>query len=467
MNKLTENNKILKETSRLSDMDKPLSSFYNRAVMFATCFVHANTIESIMATEYISDLEETNCDDDDEVEYVLKITPLLSFASGPALGVQSDKNNNLFELQKPANLEKIAQSDGNCKQTNVINGDANEAVKKHDAKFNKGKVKNVKLDGCSESNAIRETAVLPEKSPRSRRRHNMVLIRSLSTSATAPKSEEIPKRRLSDPPVPCQKTLAKSAFDRQASLKKLRPYLKRKAASHLLGKVASSSGSAKHSHDVGHLKEPKGSNRGSNKARLAKRLYPYFSKAHEYIERRGSDPSGSTSVDDTSGNDYETVINDFSSQIQDLAFNLENLSAGGMVRHELQENLSAQKPEYGAKDENSSETFFKEADIHLQEMLEEVLRSHLLALDDYSTTSCDRASRSICKIITRLLGGAVKRTDDGQRKLACLVFIGAVRDNGIEMATQAQWCPEEDTFAAASYRNESVYGMAVVIATPT
>ena len=427
-----------------------------------------------MATEYISDFEETSCDDEDEVEYVLKSTPVLSFTSGPALGVQSDSNNNLFELQKPVNLEKIAQSGHNCKQTNALNGDENETASKHDAKTYKGKVKNGKLDGCPESNTNRETTFSTEKSPRSRRRHKMALIRSLSSSAAAPKEiPSRPRRRLSDPAVPCQKTLVKNAFDRQTSLKKLRPYLKRKAVSplHLLGKVASSSGSAKHSHDVGHLKEPK----GSNKARLAKRLSPSFSKAYEHIQRRGSDPSGVPTEGDkfNSGNDYETVINDFSNQIQDLAVNLENLSAGGMVSRELQESLSAQKPsdhqcgEHGARDEHNSENFFKEADIHLQEMLEEILRSHLLTMDDYSPASCDRASRSICKIITRLLGGAVTRTDDGQRKLACLVYIGAVRDNGIEMAAQALWCPEEDTFAAACFRNESVYGMAVVIATPT
>lgn len=432
-----------------------------------------------MANEYISDFEETSCDDEGEVEYVLKSTPLLSFASGPALGVQSDNNNNLFELQKPVNLKKITQSGHNCKQTNTLNGDENETASKHDAKSYKGKVKNVKLDGYSESNANRETTFSTEKSPRSRRHHKMALIKSLSSSAAAPKEiPSRPRRRLSDPAVPCQKTLVKSAFDRQVSLKKLRPYLKRRAVSplHLLGKVASSSGSAKRSHDVGHLKEPKGSNRADSKARSAKRLYPSFSKAYEHVERRGSDPSGAVPTEGdmfNSGNDYETVINDFSSQIQDLAVHLENLSAGGMVSRELQENLRAQKPshqqcgEYGARDENSSENFFKEADIHLQEMLEEVLRSHLLTMDDYSPASCDRASRSICKIITRLLGGVVKRTDDGQRKLACLVYIGAVRDNGIEMAAQALWCPEEDTFAAACFRNESVYGMAVVIATPT
>ena len=431
-----------------------------------------------MTTEHISEAEIlTNCDEnDEEFEIELKITPLLTFASGPAPEVQPDPNNNLFELQKLGSLDKFVQSDHNYKQTNASTGGENEVAtkaEKRDAKSQKGKVKNVKLQRCSESNANDETTVSPESSPRPGRSRKMALIRSLSSSAASP--EEVPqrqtRRRLSDPTVPCQKNLVKGAFDRQGSLKKLRPYLKRKAVSplHLLGKVASSTGS-KHNHDGGHFKDSK----GSNKARLARRLYPSFSKGYEqltHLDRRGSCPSeGGVS---SSGNGYETKINDFSSQIQDLAVNLENLNASDRASREYQENSCNNRPqrsgdsETKSRDENSKGNFFKEDDVHLQEMLEEVLRSHLLTMDDYSPPSCARASRSICKIITRLLGGAVKRTGDGQRKLACLVYIGAVRDNGIQMAAQALWCPEEDTFATAGFRNESVYGLAVVIATPT
>lgn len=423
-----------------------------------------------MMTEYIySGVEETSFDDnEDEVEIVLKITPVLTFASGPAPGVQADLNNDVFEVQRPVNLEKIAQSGHNYKQTNTFNSDENETeskAEKHDGKPHKGKCENLKLDVVS--NASAETIVSPESSPRSGRANKMALIRSLSSSAAAPNEvPPRPRRRLSDPTVPCQKSLVKGVFDRQASLKKLRPYLKRKAVSplHLLGKVASS----KHNHDNGHFKESK----GGNKARLAKRLYPSFSKAYDR-ERRGSDPAGVPSEGDVcnSVNDYETIVNDFSNQIQGLAVNLENLSTSSKARREVQENSgnckTQQCGEPEVKDESGAGNAFKEDDVHLQEMLEEVLRAHLLTMDDYSAPSCDQASRSICKIITRLLGGAIKRTADGQRKLACLVYIGAVRDNGIQMSAQALWCPDEDTFAAASFRNEAVYGLAVVIATPT
>ncbi|KAJ7377220.1 hypothetical protein OS493_030422 [Desmophyllum pertusum] len=132
-------------------------------------------------------------------------------------------------------------------------------------------------------------------------------------------------------------------------------------------------------------KEPK----GGNKARLAKRLYPSFSKAYReqlaQKERRGSDPSGVPSEEDNCilANNYETMINDFSSQIQDLAVNLENLTATDHTARSRARCLSGQyqdKP-WRTRRERVSEqfgTFFKDDDIHLQEMLEDVLRSHLL-----------------------------------------------------------------------------------------
>lgn len=431
-----------------------------------------------MTTEYITAAKETASfrDDDTEVEIILKPSPQLSLASGPAPQIPTVRGN-LFELQRPLNLERVTQGGHNCgRQPNIFDVDENETTSKHDEKSHLGKAKNEDLDGCSESNAIGETPLSPERSLRPRRHHKIVLMRSFSSSAAVPK--EIPprdRRRLSDPTVSCQKSLVKGAFDPQASLKKLRPYLKRKALSslHLLGKVASSPGN-KNSDDMGRVKEVK----GSNKARFAKRLYPSFSKPFEQlaqVERRGSDPSGSSTRErDMSGStsEHETAINDFSNQIQDLAVNLENMSAGGTVIQEFHEILSNQKltrQQRGGtetSDGNSSRKFFKEADNHLRETLEEVLKSHLLTMDDYSPPKCDRASRSICKIITRLLGSRVERSAHGQRKFACVVYIGAVRGNGVQMAAQALWCPEADTFAAASFSNQSVCGMAIVIATP-
>lgn len=428
-----------------------------------------------MTTEYESELEETrnfsSCEDD-EIHVVLKITPVLTFASGSAQESQTGNS----ELQHPTSLEKVStQSSHNHKQTNWFSNDDNFGK----YELQKRRAKNFKLDGPPQDT---EFPVSPESSPTTGRTHKL-FSRSLSSSAAATKdrSPSQKKRRLSDPTVPCQKDLDTKSFERQGSLRKLRPYLKRKAVSplHLLGKVAASTGS-KHnncSHDTNQNKA-KEETKGGSKARLAKRLYPSFSKAYEQLshkERRGSDPLGVPSEDDKckSVNDYETMINDFSNQIQDLAFNLENLTTSD-AKSDFASSGSITKTGRHQGDpgmtENGTEHFFKADDVRLQDMLEEVLRSHLLTMEDYSPRSCDRASRSICKIVTRLCGSSDREKrpgDSGHRKVACLAYIGAVRDGGIQMAAQALWAPDDDIFAAASFRNNSLYGLAVVIATPT
>lgn len=425
--------------------------------------------------EYDSEVEEaTNfCsrDDEAEIDIILRVTPLMTFSSGPESSVQDDGVGS--KGQRPVNLEKVYSTHGghNHKHTNWLSSDDN--VEKL-AESKKARAKKFKLDRSTEVNA--ELPDSQESSPTSGRNRRMALIRSLSSSAPATPKETSPKRtrRLSDPTVPSEKSLAKN-FERQASLKKLRPYLKRKAVSplHLLSKVAASTGPKHNNNDVTHNNEPKG-----NKVRLAKRLYPSVNKAYEHPshkERRGSDPSGVPSKEDkcSLGNGYETMINDFSNQIQDLAFNLENLTTSDPhTRNELaaSSHMKTNRQQFGEPDQrdNGAGHFFKDDDMRLQAMLERILKSHLMTMDDYSPTSCDRASRSISKIATRLLGGGhhQKRPREGQRKVASLVYIGAIRDSGIQMAAQAMWSPDEDNFAAASFRNESVYGFVVVIATP-
>ena len=44
----------------------------------------------------------------------------------------------------------------------------------------------------------------------------------------------------------------------------------------------------------------------------------------------------------------------------------------------------------------------------------------------------------MCKIIKRLLDGAIKTTDR-QQMVSCLVYIGAVKDNGSHVVVQAWW----------------------------
>lgn len=111
------------------------------------------------------------------------------------------------------------------------------------------------------------------------------------------------------------------------------------------------------------------------------------------------------------------------------------------------------------------EASFKEEDIRLRDVMGKVLRSHLLSMVDYKRETCDRTGKSISKIIKTIVE-SIKESEGLPSKVACLVYIAAVRDEGIFMSTQALWDSNQDNFAAASFRNDSVFGLAVVIATP-
>ena len=399
-----------------------------------------------------------------QFEIELRVTPLLSFTSGSAFGNQSDNNNILTEPLRPVNLGKVAENGRhNSKKASTL--------KKPETSSDSEKVKKEELTDLLTERRTNGTSVKPlqENSPKQQRRLKIGLMRSLSSNSEAMKETSHDVRRLSDPTLSSQEKspIIKETLERPGSFKKL---LKKKAASplNLFGKVASCTGS-KLNQDIDYSLQFK----DNKKTVLPKRLYPSLSKALEpslALTRRGSDPCGirnQRSIYDSPMQGYGKDENDSSRQIN-----------GGLAiktdreKRELQADWGSKAPscnysaETGTKGNDSLGTVSdKQADLHLKEVLEQVLTSHILKMDDYSSPKCDSLGRSICKIITRLFGGAIKTTDR-QQKITCLVYIGAVKDNGIHIATQALCCPAEDTFTTASFRNESVFGMAVVIVVP-
>ena len=399
-----------------------------------------------------------------QFEIELRVTPLLSFTSGSAFGNHSDNNNILTEPLRPVNLGKVAESGRhNSKKANTL--------KKPETSSDSEKGKKEEPADLSKERRTNGTSVKPlqENSPKQQRRLKIGLMRSLSSNSEAKKETSHDVRRLSDPTLSSQEKspIIKETLERRGSLKKL---WKKKAASplHLFGKVASCTGS-KLNHDIDYSQQFK----DNKKTTLPKRLYPSLSKALEpslALTRRGSDPCGTRnqrSICDSPMQVYGKDENDSSRQINGgLAINTDR------EKRELQADWRSKAPscnysaETDTKDNDSLGIVSdKQADLHLKEVLEQVLTSHILKMDDYSSPKCDSLGRSICKIITRLFGGAIKTTDR-QQKITCLVYIGAVKDNGIHIATQALCCPAEDTFTTASFRNESVFGMAVVIVVP-
>ena len=59
-------------------------------------------------------------------------------------------------------------------------------------------------------------------------------------------------------------------------------------------------------------------------------------------------------------------------------------------------------------------------------------------MDNYFSPNCDHLGRGVCRIIKRLLGGAIKITDR-QQMVTCLEYIGAVKDNRSHVVVPAWW----------------------------
>ena len=108
------------------------------------------------------------------------------------------------------------------------------------------------------------------------------------------------------------------------------------------------------------------------------------------------------------------------------------------------------------------QAFFKEDDVKIHDLIKHVLRAHMLAMKEYKRETCDRVCKSICKILKTLVA-SMKETENVQCKVVCQAYIGSVRDEGMFATVQTVWENDRDNFAAASYRNDSLFGFASVL----
>ena len=108
---------------------------------------------------------------------------------------------------------------------------------------------------------------------------------------------------------------------------------------------------------------------------------------------------------------------------------------------------------------------FKEEDVKIHHLIETVLRAHLLSMNEYKRETCDRVCKSICQILKTLVDSMKTTENDPQCKVVCQAYIGSVKDEGLFATIQTLWENDKDNFAAASFRNDSLFGFASVITT--
>lgn len=90
------------------------------------------------------------------------------------------------------------------------------------------------------------------------------------------------------------------------------------------------------------------------------------------------------------------------------------------------------------------------------------MEKNLGNLTEYCPEICSQLNSTISEEITEYLHSTDLVSEDEQKKFVCLVFIGAVKDDGIHAAVRCMWSPSEDRLVVTDYQNNSLYALAVV-----
>lgn len=93
-------------------------------------------------------------------------------------------------------------------------------------------------------------------------------------------------------------------------------------------------------------------------------------------------------------------------------------------------------------------------------IIQEILTSYLEQFESYDHNLCNRLGG----MLSDLIRTKIYETCGDNWKIIANVYIGAVRDQGIAVASQCAWIPECDKFATASFENEVLFAFGVVFA---
>ncbi|EDO46033.1 predicted protein, partial [Nematostella vectensis] len=91
-------------------------------------------------------------------------------------------------------------------------------------------------------------------------------------------------------------------------------------------------------------------------------------------------------------------------------------------------------------------------------VIRDVLSSYLKQFTEYKHEMFER----LCTLLSDLIKTCVTELCDEPCKVIVNVFIGAIKGQGIDAATQCTWTPDCDKFATASFQNETLFAVGVV-----
>ena len=101
----------------------------------------------------------------------------------------------------------------------------------------------------------------------------------------------------------------------------------------------------------------------------------------------------------------------------------------------------------------------------LQEILQDTLKQQFDCVLEYKREVCDRLAKNVSQLVKRRVE-VFKESASRGFKIVSLVYVGAVKDEGIAVASQALLQSETDNFTVASYRNGHLFAVAGVMTVP-
>lgn len=100
-------------------------------------------------------------------------------------------------------------------------------------------------------------------------------------------------------------------------------------------------------------------------------------------------------------------------------------------------------------------------ELETQEIIRRVIveeLDRLLSEVDYQGERCVAQ----CTEISQAVESRVKSITPEQTKVLSVVYIGEIRDQGIEITSQCLWDPDTDNFVSASFRSDTLFAVCTV-----
>ena len=100
-------------------------------------------------------------------------------------------------------------------------------------------------------------------------------------------------------------------------------------------------------------------------------------------------------------------------------------------------------------------------ELESQEVIKHIITEEL----DSSLMECDYDSHRCvaqCAAISQAVESRVKEITPPETKVVSVVYIGEIRDQGLEITSQCLWDPDSDNFVTASFRSKALFAVCTV-----